>query len=209
MFYDIVFFLSPEAEAAGAKVSLVAGKYVVTKAPATTIQALHNARPPVDQSAQVAALTAQVATLTADLAACRAGQKPTISNMTATPSSLPYGGGTVIIDATVTDATSVTLGGNAVTLPISFVVGVSQTFVLVASNATGSAQATVAVTVSTTPPLPLPTIVGMTVTPDTLPVGGGNVVVDATVVGADSLALTLDGVQVPLPSGLPVTVNVT
>lgn len=65
MFYDIVFFLSPEAVAAGAKVSLVAGKYVITKDAATTIQAINGGRPPVDQSAEVIALTAEVSRLQA------------------------------------------------------------------------------------------------------------------------------------------------
>jgi hypothetical protein len=64
MFYDTVFFLSPNAEVAGAKVSLVSvGKYLFDVPPGVTIQALHNAVPPVDQSAQVVALTAEVARL--------------------------------------------------------------------------------------------------------------------------------------------------
>jgi len=59
--YDIVFYISPEAVALGAKVSLQGGKYVVTKAQQTTIQALIGQRPPVDQSAEVAALRTGIA----------------------------------------------------------------------------------------------------------------------------------------------------
>jgi len=54
--YDIVFFLSPEAVAAGAKVRFVAGKYVIEKAPQTTIQAVNGGRPAKDQTAEIAAL---------------------------------------------------------------------------------------------------------------------------------------------------------
>lgn len=42
-----------------------------------------------------------------------------------------------------------------------------------------------------------PTITNMTATPNQLPVGGGSVVINATVVGATSLKL--DGVNVVLP----------
>ncbi len=59
MFYDIVFFLSPEAVALGAKVSLQGGKYVITKAQQTTIQAVVG-YPPKDDSALVLQLQSQV-----------------------------------------------------------------------------------------------------------------------------------------------------
>lgn len=184
------------------------GVYGIIKPAAYTIQAL-NKKPPVDQTALVASLTAQVANLTAQvaslmaenaslaaqLAACLGTPKPTISNLTATPSSLPFGGGSVVIDAIVTDATALTLDGVPVTLPATRSVVASATFVLVASNASGTATASVSVSVST---LAKPTITGMTVTPSSLPVGGGDVVVDAVVTGADSI--TLDGVPVTLPA---------
>ena len=123
MFYDIVFFLSTEAVAAGAKVSLVAGKYVITKAPSTTIQAINGGRPPVDQSAVVASLQAQVNTLTQQLAACQASKvPPTISGMTVVPDHLPVGGGAVEINAVVVGATTLTLDGKSVTLPVAVTV---------------------------------------------------------------------------------------
>lgn len=195
------------------------GVYGIIKPPAYTIQAL-NKPPPIDQSALVASLTAQVAslsaqvanltaanaTLAAELAACQGTPKPTITGMTVTPVSLPYGGGTVIIDATVTDAAALTLDGVPVTLPATRVVTASQTFTLVASNASGTATQSASVTVSTTPPLAKPTITGMTVTPSSLPVGGGQVTVDAVVSGPGPIALELDGVPI---ASLPVTIPVS
>lgn len=60
MFYDIVFFLSPEAVAAGAKVKMIGGQYVIVKAAQTTIQAVNGGRPPKDQAAEVAALQQKI-----------------------------------------------------------------------------------------------------------------------------------------------------
>lgn len=52
-------------------------------------------------------------------------------------------------------------------------------------------------------PSPAPTISNFTATPATLPVGGGAVTLSAAVANAASLALTLDGVAIPLPAGFP------
>lgn len=119
MFYDVVFFKPKEVTVR----LLPDGTYNVIKPLGLTIQAI-NGKPPVDQSAELLALTMQITQLQNDLAACLAGnpQKPTIANLTATPSSLPVGGGTVAIDATVTDADSLTLDGAPVTLPATVIV---------------------------------------------------------------------------------------
>lgn len=68
-FYDVVFFKPQEVT-----VRLVDGNYVVLKPPGYTIQAL-NARPPADQSAEIAALKARVTGLEAELAACLEGEE--------------------------------------------------------------------------------------------------------------------------------------
>lgn len=125
--------------------------------------------------------------------------KPTISAMTVTPSSLPAGGGPVVVDAVVTDATSTTLDGQAVTLPATSTVLASTTLVLIASNASGSVSAQAPVEVADTPPpIPVPTITNLTATPASLPEGGGDVVIAATV--TDATTLTLDGSAVALPA---------
>jgi len=134
-------------------------------------------------------------------------QPPTIANMTATPASLPYGGGPVTVNATVTGATSLTLDGVVIaSLPTTVAVTASHAFQLVATNTAGSTSAQASVTVAVLPPLP--TITNMTVTPATLPVGGGPVVVDAQVTGADTLTLSIDGGP-PAPVTLPATVTLT
>lgn len=202
MFYDIVFFLSPEAVAAGGKVALRNGEYVIVKDAATTIQAVNGGKPPADQSSEVAALQAQVAQLTADLDACRAGQTPmqSIDSFTATPNPVVAGQPTTLA-WTTTGANAVTLDGAAVALSGSQVVtpAADKTYTLAASAVPVSQ--TLAVVVQ--PGAPKPTIGGMTVTPNTLPVGGGAVVVDAVVAGATTLKMQIDSgplVDVVLPA---------
>ena len=59
-------------------------------------------------------------------------------------------------------------------------------------------------------PIPptLPTIANMTATPSSLPVGGGQVVVNADVTGADTVTLSVDGAA-PVAVTLPATVMLT
>jgi hypothetical protein len=77
--------------------------------------------------------------------------------MTVNPASLPAGGGPVVVDATVTNAMSVTLNGNAVTLPATINVAVSELLTLVATGPGGTAMASVSVTVAgSAPPPPVP-----------------------------------------------------
>lgn len=87
---------------------------------------------------------------------------PTIINATATPSSLPVGGGNVTIDATVANATSVTLDGAPVTLPVVVPVTASHTFALVAHGVTApdaSVNLPVAVALPIPDPAPGPTAI--------------------------------------------------
>ncbi len=55
------------------------------------------------------------------------------------------------------------------------------------------------------PPPPAPTITNATATPATLPIGGGNVVVDATV--TDAMWTSVDGVQQSLPATVAVVAS--
>jgi len=85
---------------------------------------------------------------------------PTISGFTATPSSLGFGGGSVRLQATVTDATSVTLDGvdrtaylTGTAFDFTQTVTLTHTFALVAHGVTApDASDTVSVTVDTAPP---------------------------------------------------------
>lgn len=96
---------------------------------------------------------------------------PTISNASAAPASLPAGGGAVVINATVTDATLVTLDGAAVTLPKTVNVTTSRAFVLVAHGATApDAQVSIAVAVAAPP-----VVVDASVTRQPLAVNGSGV----------------------------------
>lgn len=84
-----------------------------------------------------------------DQMAAKLKQPPSITVLSATPASLPAGGGSVTLNATVKNATSVTLDGVAVTLPVTRQVTSSHTFTL---NAHGQklpdAVATVPVSVA-------------------------------------------------------------
>lgn len=106
--------------------------------------------------ATVDELYAQVLLLHAkvdDMARKLKAKPPTITNLTATPASLPAGGGSVAVNATVTDATSVKLDGLAVTLPATVTVTQSKTLTLVAHGAKlPDATASVAVAVAVVEP---------------------------------------------------------
>lgn len=101
-----------------------------------------------DKASVVAKLQASVA----DVQAIGVVAAPTITNARATPSSLPAGGGSVVIDATVANATQVMLDGAVVTLPVTVNVPASHTFALVAHGAPPDAQASITVTVQSADP---------------------------------------------------------
>lgn len=82
---------------------------------------------------------------------------PTIANLTATPSTLPFGGGTVQLSATVTDAAVLKVDGFVVdALPASVLVTASRLVSLTAENVTGAATKYAQVTVAAAPPPPPP-----------------------------------------------------
>jgi hypothetical protein len=82
---------------------------------------------------------------------------PTITSFTATPSSLPVGGGDVNLSWATTGATTLSIDQNVGTVTgTSKVVNVtaSKNFTLTATNATGSVTSITTVTVAATPPSP-------------------------------------------------------
>lgn len=88
---------------------------------------------------------------------------PTITNATATPAALPAGGGSVTVNATVINATSITVDGVVKTLPATISVIVSRSILIVATGVTAPpASAQVAVSVAVPPPPPPATTIEFT-----------------------------------------------
>jgi type II secretion system protein G len=106
---------------------------------------------------------------------------PTCDSFYATPSSLPYGGGTVTLVWNTSNATAVSITGlGSVNADGSRSVAVpnSRAFTLTASGAGGSTSCSTSVTVAA--PLP-PSCNSFSVTPESLPYGGGNVTINWSV----------------------------
>lgn len=83
---------------------------------------------------------------------------PTITNLTATPNALSYGGGNVQIDAQVANATQLKLDGNVIAaLPTTKAVTTTCTCTLEAEGPGGIVQASVTINVAAAPPAPTPT----------------------------------------------------
>ncbi len=134
--------------------------------------------------------------------------KPFVFTFTATPDSLPVGGGQVTLEWQVAGANSVVIdnGVGNVTGLTSKTVNVTEStgFTLTATNAQGTTTRTVGVNVL----IQLkPIIQSFTATPSTLPAGGGQVTLAWGVLGDDSLTIDQGVGDV---SGLDqTTVNVT
>jgi hypothetical protein len=111
---------------------------------------------------------------------------PTIPSFTATPDTLPFGGGQVSLAWTSTDATSLVLDGVDVTGQSSVTrnVSTSRTFTLSATGISGTVQKTVGVFVQDAPPV----IANFSATPDTLE--SGMVTLAWDVLGASSLSIS-------------------
>ncbi|MFN3266617.1 MAG: hypothetical protein ACK41E_07235 [Deinococcales bacterium] len=111
---------------------------------------------------------------------------PTIASFRATPNTLPFGGGTVLLEWTSEYATHLSLEGTDVTGQTSRTVQVttSKSFTLVATGISGRAQKTTSVFVQDAPPV----IAHFSATPDTLERGPVSLTWD--VLGADSLSIT-------------------
>jgi hypothetical protein len=111
---------------------------------------------------------------------------PTIPSFTASPDTLPFGGGQVSLAWTSQNATSLSLDGVDVTGQSSSTVNVttSRTFTLSATGISGTTQKTVGVFVQDAPPV----IVNFSATPDTLE--SGSVTLAWDVLGASNLSIS-------------------
>jgi hypothetical protein len=144
-----------------------------------------------DLLAELDALHLQV-----DAMAAKLKVPPSISGLTANPSSLPAGGGSVTINATVTNASRVLLDGSQVTLPVTVNVPASHQFTLTAHGKwPPDATATVSVTVAQA--APAQTIDLLTVSSPSITAGQSVTVNWAT---SNATALRLNGAVVN-PSG--------
>jgi hypothetical protein len=111
---------------------------------------------------------------------------PTIPSFSATPNTLPFGGGQVSLAWTSQNATSLSLDGTDVTGQTASTVNVttSRTFTLIATGISGTVQKTVGVFVQDAPPV----IASFTATPDTLE--SGMVTLAWDVLGATTLSIS-------------------
>ncbi len=113
---------------------------------------------------------------------------PTITTFTATPESLPIGGGSSTLAWSTTNADTLTIdqGVGVVTgTEKAITVTATKSYTLTATNSAGSVQKTVTITVATGKPV----ISTFTATPASLPVGGGSSTLAWTVAGADTLSI--------------------
>jgi hypothetical protein len=134
--------------------------------------------------------------------------RPVVTQFTATPSTMPAGGGNVTLSWSTGLAQSVAIspGVGSVATSGSVVVPVTQStsFVLAATNAAGTTGATASVLI-----LPAPLIVSFTATPSSLPAGGGTVDLRWGVLGATSLSIDQGVGTVTGLSHMPVNVAQT
>ncbi len=132
---------------------------------------------------------------------------PVLTGFTATPTTLPNGGGAVTLAWTASDASTLSIdqgvGDVSGQLNASTNVSTTTTFTLTATNAIGNTTATTTVAVQ---PLPAPTITSFTATPASLPAGGGAVTLNWATTGATSVAID-NGIGVV--TGTSKVVNVT
>ncbi|MGZ5758645.1 MAG: beta strand repeat-containing protein [Caldimonas sp.] len=150
---------------------------------------------------------------------------PAITSFSASPASLPAGGGDVTLSwttpgpefANFSDMLVIDHGVGDVTALSSTVVHVTSTttFTLTGTNSSGTGTASLTVTVA---PPPAPTIASFTATPASLPAGGGSVTLAWTTSGATTLAIdngvgTVSGdsgsVVVDVASTTPFTLTAT
>ncbi len=132
-------------------------------------------------------------------------QPPVISSLNADKVSLPFGGGAVLLSWTTERATALSLGDTDVTGLTSktLIISSSTIFVLSASNAGGSVNQSVAVTVAPAPP----TILSLTATPNTLAFGGGMVTLAWATENSTSLSMDGGISDVTGKTSLEVSVN--
>jgi IPT/TIG domain len=141
-------------------------------------------------------------------------QKPIIASFTATPSSLPLGGGTSKLEWQVTGADSISIDngvgvvtgkskGVKVNVAIDVTVAVTKTFTLTATNAQGTTTQTATVSVAQKP-----VIASFKAVPSELPLGGGASKLEWEITGADSISID-NGIGVVTGTSKDITVDAT
>ena len=132
---------------------------------------------------------------------------PTLSAFSASPATVPFGGGNSTLSWSTSGADTLTIDngvGDVAGLPNKIVnVTAPTTFTLTAANANGTVTATTAVSVGA---LAAPTITSFSATPASLPVGGGAVTLNWATTG--TATLTIDN-GVGVVTGTSKVVNVT
>ncbi len=132
---------------------------------------------------------------------------PSITTFTATPESLPIGGGSSTLAWATTGASTITIDqgiGEVTGTEKAVTLTATKTYTLTAANSGGSVQKTVTINVATGKPV----ISAFTATPAALPVGGGSSTLAWTVAGADSLSID-NAVGAVTGTDKAVTVNAT
>jgi hypothetical protein len=123
-------------------------------------------------------------------AASNTDAAPTIASFTASPKTLPIGGGTVNLEWTVVGATSTSIDqgvGDVSTMTSKTAsIAATTTFTLTATNAHGSTTATAMVSVAVES---APFITAFTAMPSSLPFGGGATTLTWTVSNASSISI--------------------
>ena len=131
---------------------------------------------------------------------------PTIASLTATPATLPVGGGSVVLAWASSDAATLAIDngvGNVSGSSKTVTVSATTTFTLTATNAAGTVTRSTAVTVAA---LPAPTIASFSAAPASLPTGGGSVTLSWAT--TDAATLSIDN-GVGVVTGTSAVVNVT
>jgi hypothetical protein len=140
------------------------------------------------------------------------GSAPTITSFTATPSSLPVGGGSVTFAWSVAGATGLSIDQNVgVVTPLTtgsttVEVSTSTTFTLTATNASGSTTGTAQVTVAAAPTLQ--TISGTVVDLGGFAAAGDTVMLSSGTFSATTVADSDGGFSVPDVPTAPYTASV-
>ena len=135
---------------------------------------------------------------------------PTIASLSATPASLPVGGGSVVLAWASSDAATLAIdNGRGDVSDVTgstgktVAVGTGTTFTLTATNAAGSVTRSTVVTVAA---LAAPTIASFSATPASLPTGGGSVTLSWAT--TDASTVSIDN-SVGVVTGTSAVVNVT
>jgi hypothetical protein len=138
---------------------------------------------------------------------CTNGSKPTVVSFSATPASLPVGGGTVTLAWDVTAASTLSIDHGvgpvspASTGSTSAVVTAATTFTLSATDSSGTTTATAAVCVASGP------VTAVTTTPDTFDVCNAPFTTSISLTNGSCDTVRVTGVTLATPAGTQCQAN--